>query len=446
MYSYEDRMRAVLLYIKYGKRTAPVIRELGYPSRKNLPRWYRAYVQMGDLPRRSRPKPRYTPEQKEAAVRHYVEHGSSLARCCKALGYPSRDVLAAWINELRPGLRCVVANMNLSGPFAPEQKLQAVSDLSKRKGSARETAQRVGVSRPMLYKWKDQILGKKAYLSMRKRNSVGFEDDRAALLEKIAELEQQLHRQQLEQDILRRTNEVIKKGLGIDSVTLTNREKTQVVDALRDIYLLPELLATLALARSSYFYHRARLGMRDKYEDVRNDITEIFNGNHRCYGYRRIHAVLRRRDTCISEKVVRRLMALEQLVVHRSRRRRYSSYCGEIGLAPENLLARDFHSSAPNQKWLTDITEFQLRAGKVYLSPMIDCFDGKVVSWSIGTRPDGQLVNAMLDAAINTLASDDRPVIHSDRGGHYRWPGWLERVHAAGLVRSMSRKGRCLSR
>ena len=260
MYSYEDRMRAVLLYIKYGKRTAPVIRELGYPSRKNLPRWYRAYVQMGDLPRRSRPKPRYTPEQKEAAVRHYVEHGSSLARCCKALGYPSRDVLAAWINELRPGLRCVVANMNLSGPFAPEQKLQAVSDLSKRKGSARETAQRVGVSRPMLYKWKDQILGKKAYLSMRKRNSVGFEDDRAALLEKIAELEQQLHRQQLEQDILRRTNEVIKKGLGIDSVTLTNREKTQVVDALRDIYLLPELLATLALARSSYFYHRPRVG------------------------------------------------------------------------------------------------------------------------------------------------------------------------------------------
>ena len=68
MYSYEDRLRAVLLYIKYGKRTAAVIRELDYPSRKNLPRWYRAYAQMGNLPRRSLPKPRYTPEQKEAAV------------------------------------------------------------------------------------------------------------------------------------------------------------------------------------------------------------------------------------------------------------------------------------------------------------------------------------------------------------------------------------------
>ncbi len=189
------------------------------------------------------------------------------------------------------------------------------------------------------------------------------------------------------------------------------------------------------------FYHRARMHIRDKYEDTRLAITEIFNGNHRCYGYRRIHAALRRHDTRISEKVVRKLMSQEQLVVHRSRRRRYNSYCGEVGPAPENLLARDFQASEPNQKWLTDITEFQLRAGKVYLSPMIDCFDGKVVSWAIGTRPDGQLVNAMLDAAITTLITGDRPIIHSDRGAHYRWPGRLRRIKSAGLVRSMSRKG-----
>jgi transposase InsO family protein len=93
-------------------------------------------------------------------------------------------------------------------------------------------------------------------------------------------------------------------------------------------------------------------------------------------------------------------------------------------------------------KWLTDITEFQLPAGKVYLSPMIDCFDGMVVSWSIGTRPDAELVNTMLDAAIETVAAtDDRPVVHSDRGAHYRWPGWLSRIADAKLVRSMSRKG-----
>jgi hypothetical protein len=103
----------------------------------------------------------------------------------------------------------------------------------------------------------------------------------------------------------------------------------------------------------------------------------------------------------ISEKVVRRLMKQECLVAATSKRRRYGSYMGEISPAPDNLLNRDFSASAPNEKWLTDITEFQIPAGKVYLSPMIDCFDGMVVSWSIGTRPDAELVNTMLDAAID---------------------------------------------
>ncbi|MCM6095114.1 DDE-type integrase/transposase/recombinase, partial [Klebsiella pneumoniae] len=87
------------------------------------------------------------------------------------------------------------------------------------------------------------------------------------------------------------------------------------------------------------------------------------------------------------------------------------------------------------------LTEFQLPAGKVYLSPVIDCFDGQVVSWSIGTRPDATQVNTMLDDALDTLSEHDKPVIHSDRGGHYRWPGWLERINTSGLIRSMSRKG-----
>ncbi|MDS1916432.1 IS3 family transposase, partial [Enterobacter asburiae] len=182
-----------------------------------------------------------------------------------------------------------------------------------------------------------------------------------------------------------------------------------------------------------------RLG--DKYATVRIAITEIFNGNYRCYGYRRLHAMLRHKGQPLSEKVVRRLMGEEQLVVSRNRRRRYSSYCGEIGPAPDSLLGRNFNAELPNQKWLTDITEFQLPSGKVWLSPVIDCFDGKVVSWSLGTRPDAELANTMLDGAISTLTAGERPIIHSDRGGHYRWPGWLERVNAASLIRSMSRKG-----
>jgi len=161
-----------------------------------------------------------------------------------------------------------------------------------------------------------------------------------------------------------------------------------------------------------------------------------------CYGSRRIHASLAERSMTVSEKVVRRLMKQESLVAATSKRRRYGSYMGEISPAPDNLLNSDFSASAPNEKWLTDITEFQIPAGKVYLSPMIDCFDGMVVSWSIGTRPNAELVNTMLDAAIDKIVdSDSRPVVHSDRGGHYRWPGWLSRIANSKLIRSMSRKG-----
>ena len=161
---------------------------------------------------------------------------------------------------------------------------------------------------------------------------------------------------------------------------------------------------------------------------MRRTIADIFELNHRCYGYRRMQATLRRQCVRLSEKVVQRLMKQECLVVAKPKRRRYGSYLGEISPAPENLVKRDFTAAAPNEKWLTDISEFQIAAGKVYLSPMIDCFDGLVVSWSTGTRPDAELVNTMLDAAIETIADGERPVVHSDRGAHYRWPGWLSRI------------------
>ena len=182
--------------------------------------------------------------------------------------------------------------------------------------------------------------------------------------------------------------------------------------------------------------------MADKYVEVRRAMVELFEGNHRCYGYRRMQASLNKQSERLSEKVVQRLMKQECLVVATPKRRRYGSYLREISPAPENLINRNFTASVPNEKWITDISEFHIAAGKVYLSPMIDCFDGRVVSWSIGTRPDAELVNRMLDAAIETISGNrDRPVVHSDRGAHYLWPGWLSRVADAKLTRSMSRKG-----
>ena len=94
-----------------------------------------------------------------------------------------------------------------------------------------------------------------------------------------------------------------------------------------------------------------------------------------------------------------------------------------------------------NEKWLTDITEFAIPAGKVYLSPIVDCFDGLLVNWNISTSPDALLVNSMLDDVAKLLSVGEKPIIHSDRGVHYRWPGWIDRMEKNGFIRSMSKKG-----
>jgi len=134
-------------------------------------------------------------------------------------------------------------------------------------------------------------------------------------------------------------------------------------------------------------------------------------------------------------------MKQEKLQVTVKKKRAYSSYQGEITPAVPNVIQRNFHVDLPNEKLLTDITEFAIPAGKVYLSPIIDCFDGMPVCWSVGTVPNAELVNGMLDDAISQLKGSEHPIIHTDRGCHYRWPGWISRMEKAHLLRSMSKKG-----
>ena len=155
-------------------------------------------------------------------------------------------------------------------------------------------------------------------------------------------------------------------------------------------------------------------------------LIELFTENKGRYGYRRIHALLKRENIIVSEKVIRRIMKEEQLVVKIKRTRKYNSYQGEISPAVDNLINRIFSAFKPNEKWLTDITVFAIPAGKVYLSPIVDCFDGLLVNRNISTSPDALLVNSMLDDAAKLLSVGEKPIIHSDRGVHYRWPGWID--------------------
>ena len=259
--------------------------------------------------------------------------------------------------------------------------------------------------------------------------------------ENIEDLKEKMLDMQMEIDILKETINVLKKDPGVDQTALRNREKAVIIGALKNKYSLPKLCHKLEISRSSYYYQEASLRADDKYCELRSRIIKLFQGNRCVYGYRKIHQLLRQKGTIVSEKIVRRIMKEESLVVKMRRRRKYNSYQGELSVAPKNLVNRDFHADKPNEKWLTDIIEFSISSGKVYLSPVIDCFDRMPVSWRIGVSPNANLVNAMLRDAISTLGPEEKPVIHSDRGCHYRWPEWIKIIDDAGLARSMSRKG-----
>ena len=325
--------------------------------------------------------------------------------------------------------------------FSQEQKKEAVISLCTNEASAATLAEKRGIRRETLYKWKKQLLSEEGQITVEQLRQKPLPDDKDELEMELESLKRQVYRLQLELDILQKAAEVVKKDQGIDLRKMTNREKTMVIDALREKYPLNELLAVVAISKSSYFYQKKALSRPDKYVSLRKEVRDVFGKNKCVYGYRRVHAVLRKNGITCSEKVVRRLMLEEHLVVQGKKRRSYSSYLGEISPAVPNLLERDFHAEKPNEKWLTDITEFHIPAGKVYLSPVVDCFDGMAVSWTIGTSPDAELVNTMLDGAIACLSPGEHPVIHTDRGCHYRWPGWIARMETAGLTRSMSRKG-----
>lgn len=442
MYSYEERLRAVKLYLTLGKRCKATIHQLGYPTKNALKAWHDEFERRGDLQAGyARSKPKYSDEQRNVAVEHWANHGRCFAFTLKALGYPCRQKLTAWVREQYPEARKYVTGKVGRPAASLSSKRAAVYELCTRTGSAQEVAGKLDVDRVTLYNWKNQLLGREAPASMKREKPSPATTDSQELERQVETLRRDIRNLQLEHDLLKKANDLRKKDLGVDLQLLSNREKTMLVDALKEEYGLTVLLDRLGLARSSYFYHRSPMRIADKYAEVRCTITEIFESSYRSYGYRRIQASLTRQQVFVSEKVVQRLMKQESLHAARPKRRTYRSYIGEISPAPENIINRDFHAAAPNEKWLTDISEFQIPAGKVYLSPMIDCFDGMVVSWSIGTSPDAKLVNTMLDAAIETVAEGaEKPIVHSDRGGHYRWPGWLSRVAKASLIRSMSRK------
>lgn len=236
------------------------------------------------------------------------------------------------------------------------------------------------------------------------------------------------------------------KAAGWVPGSISNRSKCELGERLRMATGLPlrSITGFLKISKSSYEYHRRRLG-RDKYADLKIEVRSLFEKSRHTFGYRRIWASLKREGVKVSEKVVRRIMRDGGMdVVRPNKPRKYCSYKGELTDAPKDHVKHHFTADAPDELWLADMTEFALPEGaKVYFHPVIDAFDGAPISWRIGRRPSKELSDGSLKDAIAKMREGARPVIHSDRGVHYRIPSWIKLCDEAGLVRSMSRKGCC---
>jgi putative transposase len=145
--------------------------------------------------------------------------------------------------------------------------------------------------------------------------------------------------------------------------------KAQAVAALKAQFPLQMLLDIADLARSTFFYHHAKRDQPDPLADLKAAIGDAFSAAHGRYGHRRVHTVLTRQGWQVAKKTVLKLMRTLDLICKVRRRRSYNSFKGEIGIVADNVLARDFTATAPNQKWVTDVTEFRVADRKVYLSP-----------------------------------------------------------------------------
>ena len=181
----------------------------------------------------------------------------------------------------------------------------------------------------------------------------------------------------------------------------------------------------------------------DKHKAAKEEITAIYHENRGRYGYRRITAELRNRNLPLNHKTVQRLMK-ELGLVCRVRMKKYRSYKGEVDKIAPNLLNRDFHADRPNQKWVTDVTEFSLFGEKLYLSPVLDLCSSDLVSYTISERPVLSMVTTMLEKAFEKIPDNTNLILHSDQGWQYQHKQYQRMLREKGIRQSMSRKGNCL--
>lgn len=432
MYKLKQIEEALELLDRYDGQLSKAARELGI-NRRTLQSWRDKRKRKEPLLKANRASwSKWTEEQKQQAIEYYFNHGESVTKACRKLGFPTVSTLKLWVRQDKRW-KSKHKTHKKHTILSHDEKERAIIDLVARDSPAKIIADKYNVDRVSLYQWQKESTGE----PMARKEKKTKEE----LELEIGNLEKEKAKLELENKILKKANEILKKEMGAGYSLLSNKEKTLVVSALKDSYKIRELLKSIGLKKSTYYYE-LEAQKHDKYKDTRKAVKEIFANNYECYGYRRIKNELKNAYRInVSEKVVIRLMKQEGLKVYVPKSRlKYSSYKGEISPEVENIVNRKFIVSEPHKQALTDITEFALKDGKVYLSPLLDCFDGVPINWTIGKSPSKELTNTMLKDA-HLIVGDAKLLIHSDRGFHYKLDSWISLMNEYGYERSMSKKG-----
>ena len=197
------------------------------------------------------------------------------------------------------------------------------------------------------------------------------------------------------------------------------------------------------MARATYYYHTKHLNDVDGHDKHRSLIKKIYNANKGRYGYRRITMQLRADGVIINHKTVQKLM-VEMGLYAKRKKAKFKSYKGEVGKVAPNVIDRNFTATAPNQKWTTDVTEVKIKDKKIYLSPILDMFNGEIISYTISNSPDLKMALNMLKKAFCKVKVPQGLIMHSDQGWHYQHLRYQKMLKNKDIVQSMSRKGNCL--
>ncbi|MDC2865659.1 IS3 family transposase [Bacillus sp. BP-3] len=386
---------------------------------------------------------KFSESEKLAAVQRYVDGNESCKTIANTLGMDKSDLLLLIKRYEYHGVKAFIKSYTT---YSKQYKLDVLNYMSEHGTSIRETTAIFNLSTTnMIRTWKKHFeSGGIDALEPKEKERLSMKKETNKQTKKTAPSEGSFEALQAELERLRMENAYFKKVECLSSKQgrITKQDKTQVVYELRTEFPVKALLQLAGIPRSTYYYWVKNAGQPDKDAELKTLIQLIYDEHEGRYGYRRIRDELENRGQRVNHKKVQRIMkelGLKCLV----RMKKYRSYKGTVGKIASNILNRNFKAEKPNEKWVTDITEFKLFGEKLYLSPILDLYNGEIITYTIGSRPTYSLVSDMLKQSFERLSEDDKLLIHSDQGWHYQMKQYRYALKERGITQSMSRKGNC---